>query len=409
MPADDARSLPTLDDLELSGGRVLVRSDLNVPLEDGRVADVTRVRAAAWTITEVLDQGGLPIVISHLGRPKGERDPALSLHAIVQPLEAALDGATVRFARDCIGDDAEEAVGAARPGERTVVLLENLRFHPGEKENDPGFADALARLGDAYVDDAFSAAHRAHASIVGVAGRLPSAAGRLMETELSQLSRLLAEPEHPFLVIFGGAKVETKLDVVAAMLGRADIVALCGAMANTVLAADGTDVGASLVQEDSLGDARRLAEEARQARCEFLLPEDVVVAPDMDSRHVRTVPVGEVPDGWMILDIGGRSTERILEAVRRSRTVVWNGPVGAAEHDEFARGTSRIADAIAERTTAGDLTSVIGGGDTVAALSRMDHAADFTHTSLAGGAFLKWLEGKRLPGVAALENSRRAA
>jgi len=399
----------TLDDLDVAGKRTLVRADLNVPLGDnGEVEDDSWIRAAAPTIRDILHRGGLPIVMSHLGRPSGARDASLSLRAVAGPLSAALGDVDVRFVEDCVGP-ASAFAAATPPDGRTVILLENLRFHPGEKDNDPAFAQALARLGDVVVLDAFSAAHRAHASIVGLAERLPCAAGRLMETELSHLSRLLAAPEHPFMIIFGGAKIDTKIGVVGAMVQRADIVALAGGMANTVLHAEGVETGASLVEADQLDAARNLANEARNARCELLLPQDVVVAPDKDAREVRTVPISEVAGGWMILDIGGKSTERIIEAVNRSRNVVWNGPTGAAEREAFAHSTDRIADAIARRTTAGDLTSVVGGGDTVAVLSRMGHAADFTHTSLAGGAFLAWLKGEELPGVAVLRESRQIA
>ncbi|MFW6028243.1 MAG: phosphoglycerate kinase, partial [bacterium] len=385
--------LRTLDQLDVEGRRVLVRSDLNVPIDkDGRVADQTRIRAAARTINEILKRGGLPIVLSHLGRPKGKVDPALSLRQLVDPLSRALGGKRVIFSDNCIGLNSRMATnGQASGGGPAVVLLENVRFHPGEKENDPDFADALAGVGELYVNDAFSAAHRAHASIVGLAERRPAAAGRLMEAELEGLNRLLKEPEHPYMALFGGAKVGTKFGAFGALVGATDVAAFGGGMANTFLHAQGVDVGVSLYDPDMAEEARSILERARAANCDVLLPSDAVIAKEAGpGAKRRTVPVGAVPEDWMILDLGPESVARIIERIRQARTLVWNGPVGATGNG-FIDGTQAIAEAIAERTREGALTSVVGGGDTVAVLGRIGLLDAFTHLSLAGGAFLEWL------------------
>jgi phosphoglycerate kinase len=403
--------LKTLDQLDVEGRRVLVRSDLNVPIgKDGRVEDQTRIRAAARTINEIIDRGGLPIVLSHLGRPKGKHDPALSLRALVDPLSRALGGKRVAFSDDCVGLSSRIATNEMSSGDGpAVVLLENVRFHPGETENDPDFADALAGVGELYVNDAFSASHRAHASIVGLAERRPCAAGRLMEAELEGLNRLLKEPRHPYLALFGGAKVATKFGAFGALVGATDIAAFGGGMANTFLFAQGISVGASLCDPDMAEEARSVLERARAAECEIILPSDVVIARKPGAGvERRTVPVGEVPEDWMILDLGPDSIARIIERIQRARTVVWNGPLGAADKG-FGESTQRIAEAIAERTRAGALTSVVGGGDTAAVLGRIGLLDAFTHLSLAGGAFLEWLQGKELPGVAVLMSDKQAA
>jgi phosphoglycerate kinase len=403
--------LKTLDQLDVEGRRVLVRSDLNVPIDrEGRVEDQTRIRAAARTINEILERGGLPIVLSHLGRPKGKPDPALSLRALVDPLSRALGGKRVAFCDNCIGSDSRAAIARLSSGDGpAVVLLENVRFHPGEKENDPDFADALAGVGELYVNDAFSAAHRAHASIVGLAERRPSAAGRLMETELEGLNRLLKDPEHPYMALFGGAKVGTKFGAFGALVGVTDVAAFGGGMANTFLHAQGIDVGASLYDPDMADEARSILERAKAANCDVLLPSDAIVAKEAEpGAERRTVPVGEIPEDWMILDLGPESVEHIIARILKAKTVVWNGPVGATGSG-FAEGTQAIAEAIAERTREGALTSVVGGGDTVAVLGRIGLLDAFTHLSLAGGAFLEWLQGKELPGVAVLMSEKQAA
>ncbi len=396
-----------LDSLDLAEKRVLVRSDLNVGLDDqGRVEDDARIRAAARTIREVLDHGGQPVVMSHLGRPKGKADPKLSLRQLVDPLSEALGGVPVRFADDCIGERAASVIEKTmRSGERAVVLLENLRFHAGETENADDFADDLARLGDVYVDDAFSAAHRAHASIVGVAERLPSAAGRLMEDELRGLEEALRSRTPPYLAILGGAKVATKLGVVEAISGEADVIALGGALANTMLAAEGFEVGRSLRDPDKTRAAMEALDAARERDREIVLPSDAVVAPEASAPgDRRVVSISNVPPGWMILDVGPETAEQIAQHVRRARTIVWNGPLGAAETEAFGEATRRVAEAIVARTAEGETTSVVGGGDTVAVLARMNLLDGFSHVSLAGGAFLDWLQRKSLPGVKVLED-----
>ena len=395
--------LPTLDQLDMAGKRVLVRADLNVPLTDKGVADPARIKAAAPTIREILDKGGKPIIMSHLGKPKGEREPWLSLERVRVALVEALDGASVHFAEsfDAAGDLAENLTA----GE--VILLENLRFDPGEKENDADFARRLAALGDVYVNDAFSAAHRAHASIVGVPKHLPAAAGRLMEREIASLEKHLGAPERPFMAILGGAKVSTKFGLLRALVGRVECVALAGGMANTMLAAEGMGVGRSIHEPDAIDEAKAIRKAAEEAGCEIVLPVDAVVAKEMkdDASH-EVVAIDAVPEDAMILDIGPASTDRIAERIAEMRTLVWNGPLGAAEHSDFARATEKTAQTIAERTKAGRLISVVGGGDTNAAVDRAGVLGDFSYVSLAGGAFLEWLEGRELPGLAALGATR---
>lgn len=388
-------TLPEFDDLDVRGKTVLIRSDLNVPLADGEVADDSRVRATAPTIADILDRGGRAVVIAHLGRPKGEPDQDFTLRPVADALSRALDR-EVNFAPDCIGSEAEKAVSDLSDGE--CVLLENLRFHAGEKENDPEFADALAGLGDLYVNDAFSAAHRAHASIVGLAERLPSAAGKLMASELAALERLLGDPKRPYMAILGGAKVGTKIDVIEALLDRTDRIMLGGVMANTFLKALGDNVGRSKVADDEVENAGRLLDHAGQ---KIMLPVDAVAAHDTGSEP-RTVGIKDLPEDMMILDIGPESVRRFLDTLGQDGTVVWNGPLGAAEHEPFEQGTLKIASAIGERTGDQGLTSVVGGGETVAFLHKHDLRNSFSHVSLAGGAFLKWLSGAPLPGVEAL-------
>ncbi len=390
----------TLDDLDVAGKRVLLRADLNVPVRDGHVTDATRIERLAPTIEALIGKGARVVVMSHFGRPKGV-DPSQSLRPLVEPLSRAIGGRPVHFAADCIGAQAERVVAALRPGE--VALLENLRFHPGEEANDPVFAGQLARLGDAYVDDAFSAAHRAHASIAALAHLLPAAAGRNMQAELEALGAALDHPQRPVMALVGGAKVSTKLDLLKFMTGKVDKLAIGGAMANTFLFAQGQPVGRSLCEQGLADAARAVLAEAKERGCEIILPEDAVTAEKLEPGVVtRTVGVNAVPPTAMILDIGPASVARIVAALEASRTLVWNGPVGAFETPPFDRATTAIAKKIAELTRAGKLMSVAGGGDTVAALALAGVTDDLTYVSTAGGAFLEWLEGRELPGVAAL-------
>ena len=392
----------TLDDVEVAGSRVLVRVDLNVPMREGAVGDTTRIDRVAPTLRELVQNGARVIVASHFGRPKGKRVPAMSLKPLAAPLSRALGGLPVRFVPDCIGAEAEAAVADLKPGE--VLLLENLRFHAGEEANDPTFADALAGFADLYVNDAFSAAHRAHASTTAVAERLPNAAGRLMQAELEALGRALQAPERPVIAIVGGAKVSTKLALLANLIERVDRLVIGGAMANTFLHAQGVAIGASLHEADLAADARRIAAEASGAGCEIVLPTDVVVTREFrEGAESTAVPVANVPDDGMILDLGPETCARIETALADSRTLVWNGPLGAFEITPFDRATTRCARAAASLTEEGTLLSVAGGGDTVAALQGAGVLGAFSYVSTAGGAFLEWLEGMTLPGVAALE------
>jgi len=389
--------LATLDQLDIAGKRILVRADLNVPLNEEGVTDPARIEAAAPTIQEILDKGGKPIVMSHLGKPKSDDDLSLSLYRLREALGEALDGAEIRFA----GSIDTARVMEVEPGE--VILLENLRFDPGEENNDADFARRLASLGDVYVNDAFSAAHRAHASIVGVPEHLPAAAGRLMEREIASLEKHLDAPQRPFMAILGGAKVATKFGLLRSLVGRVDCVALAGGMANTMLAAEGKSIGLSIHEADAIDEAKAIREAAKEAGCDILLPVDAVVAKEMkNAAPHEVVAIDAIRADTMILDIGPKSTEQIAQRVRDMRSLVWNGPLGAAEQPAFAKATEKIAKAIAERTRAGDLISVVGGGDTNAAVDRAGVLDDFTYVSLAGGAFLEWLEGRELPGLAAL-------
>jgi phosphoglycerate kinase len=390
----------TLDDLDVAKKRVLLRADLNVPVNDGQVTDATRIERLAPTIEALIGKGARVVVMSHFGRPKGV-DPAQSLRPLVEPLSRAIGGRPVHFAADCIGPEAERVVAALKPGE--VALLENLRFHPGEEANDPVFAGQLALLGDAYVDDAFSAAHRAHASIAALAHLLPAAAGRNMQAELEALGAALDHPERPVMALVGGAKVSTKLDLLKFISGKVDKLAIGGAMANTFLFAQGQPVGRSLCERDLADTARAVLGQAKERGCEIILPEDAVTAEKLQPGVVtRAVGVNAVPPTAMILDIGPASVARIAAALEASKTLVWNGPVGAFETPPFDRATIAIARKVADLTRAGKLMSVAGGGDTVAALALAGVTDDLTYVSTAGGAFLEWLEGRELPGVAAL-------
>ncbi len=392
----------TIDDLDLAGRRVLVRGDLNVPVADGKVTDATRIERLAPTIRELCDKGARVVVMSHFGRPKGKVVPEMSLKPVVAALSAALGDAPVAFAPDCIGAAAEDVVDALQPG--GAALLENLRFHAGEEANDAGFAAALAKLGDAYVNDAFSAAHRAHASTEAIARLLPAAAGRAMQAELEALATALENPAHPVAALIGGAKVSSKLDVLGNLVPRVDALIIGGGMANTFLHARGIDVGASLCEHDLADTVREIEARAATARCDIVLPVDAVVAPRFEAgAPAQTVAIDAVPADQMILDIGPDSIADLRRRLGDLRTLLWNGPLGAFEVAPFDTGTVAVAREAARLTRDGGLISVAGGGDTVAALNHAGAAGDFSYVSTAGGAFLEWLEGKTLPGVKALE------
>lgn len=391
----------TLDDMELDGKVVLTRVDINVPVKDGEVTDATRIERIVPTVRSILAAGGKPVLLAHFARPKGKVVPEMSLEITRSALAHAL-AAEVIFADDCIGDVAEAAIETAEPGQ--VVLLENTRFHAGEEANDPAFAKALAALGDVYCNDAFSAAHRAHASTEGIAHLLPACAGRLMQAELEALKKALSNPERAVIAVVGGAKVSTKLDLLGNLIEKVDRIVIGGGMANTFLAAEGVEIGKSLCEHDLLDTARQIATAAKAANCELMLPVDIVVAEKFEAgAPSQTVAVGACPADAMILDAGPQSVERIVEAFKASRTLVWNGPLGAFEIPPFNTATDAAAKAAADLSRAGKLLSVAGGGDTVAALNATGAAEDFSYVSTAGGAFLEWLEGKTLPGVAALE------
>jgi phosphoglycerate kinase len=394
-------SFLTLDDLDVADRRVLVRVDLNVPMKDGKVTDATRLVRAATTLAELADKRAKVVIMSHFGRPKGP-DPKLSLGQLLEPLRGVLPGRAVSFAPDCIGPVAAAAVDALKPGE--LVLLENLRFHKGEEANDLAFVRALAALGDAYVNDAFSAAHRAHASTTGLATVLPAAAGRLMQAELEALATALEHPERPVVAVVGGAKVSTKLELLGNLVAKVERLIIGGAMANTFIYAAGGAVGASLCEKDLADTARAIVARAEARGCAIVLPVDGVVAPRLDGAAPRAVvPADQVPPDRMMLDVGPESVALFGSEIAAARTVVWNGPVGAFEVPPFDAGTTALAHVVADATRAGRLTSVAGGGDTVAALAHAGVVDRLTYVSTAGGAFLEWLEGKTLPGVAALE------
>jgi phosphoglycerate kinase len=390
----------TLDDLDPKGKRVLLRADLNVPMKDGKIGDATRIERLAPTIRELAERGARVVVMSHFGRPKGKPEAAYSLRPLVAPLAEAI-GRPVAFAEDCVGPAAERVVAALKPGE--VALLENLRFHAEEEKNDPGFAKQLAALGDLYVDDAFSAAHRAHASTEALAHLLPAAAGRLMQAELDALGAALETPKRPVAALIGGAKVSTKLDLLTFITGKVDVLIIGGAMANTLLSAQGVAVGKSLCERDMADTARRIIEQAKQAGCDLVLPVDGVVAREFKAGAPSdTVAIDRVPPDAMILDIGPRTVQAIAERLAQCKTLVWNGPVGAFETAPFDAGTTALAKRVAALTREGKLLSVAGGGDTVAALAHAGVLDELSYVSTAGGAFLEWLEGRTLPGVAAL-------
>jgi len=393
----------TLDDLQdVAGKRILVRVDLNVPVKDGAVSDATRVERVAPTITELAGKGARVVLLAHFGRPKGKVVPEESLKPVATAVEKVL-GRPVMFASSCIGDDAASAVASMSDGD--VLLLENTRFHAGEEKNDAEFVKALAANGDAYVNDAFSAAHRAHASTEGLAHLLPAYAGRTMQAELEALEKGLGQPDRPVLAVVGGAKVSTKIDLLSNLVQKVDALVIGGGMANTFLAAQGVEIGKSLCEHDLADTARQILRDAEAAGCTIVLPVDAVVAREFKAgADNETVSVMSVPADAMILDVGPESVKNVQSWFDKAKTLVWNGPLGAFEIAPFDKATVSAARYAAERTEAGKLVSVAGGGDTVAALNHAGVANQFSYVSTAGGAFLEWMEGKTLPGVAALSH-----
>jgi phosphoglycerate kinase len=394
------KTFRTLDDVDVKGKRVLLRVDLNVPMENGRVTDATRLERVAPTITEISDHGGKVILLAHFGRPKG-RDAKESL----RPVAAALAGVIKRpvaFADDCVGEPAQKAIAAMQDGD--ILCLENTRFHKVEEKNDPAFVAELAKLGDIWVNDAFSAAHRAHASTEGLGHKLPAYAGRTMQAELDALARALEAPTKPVIAIIGGAKVSTKIDLLENLVTKVDALVIGGGMANTFLHAQGVGIGKSLAEKDLAATALKILDKANASNCAIILPVDAVVAFQFAANAPsHAYGLDAIPPDGMILDVGPQSTSRIRAAIDDAATLVWNGPLGAFEMTPFDRGTVVAARHAAERTKAKKLISVAGGGDTVAALNQAGVAADFTYISTAGGAFLEWMEGKPLPGVEVLK------
>ena len=395
------KSFRTLDDADVAGKRVLLRVDLNVPMDHGKVTDTTRLERVAPTITELADKGGKVILLAHFGRPKG-RDAKDSLKPVAAELAKVIKR-HVAFADDCIGEAAEQAVAAMMDGD--ILCLENTRFHKEEEKNDPAFVDALAKLGDLWVNDAFSAAHRAHASTEGLGHKLPAYAGRTMQAELDALNKALEAPAKPVIAIIGGAKVSTKIDLLENLVNKVDALVIGGGMANTFLHAQGIKVGKSLAEKDLAATALRIMEKAETANCAIILPVDATVAFHFEANAPsQAYGLDAIPTDGMILDVGPQSIERIHAAIDDAATLVWNGPVGAFELTPFDRGTVIAAKYAAQRTRLGKLVSVAGGGDTVAALNHAGVAQDFTYVSTAGGAFLEWMEGKPLPGVEVLRS-----
>ncbi|MGB0719870.1 MAG: phosphoglycerate kinase [Bdellovibrionales bacterium] len=397
----------SLKNLDLNGKRVLLRADLNVPARRGKVSDTTRIDRLKPTIDYLREHGAKVLILSHFGRPDGEQNPEMSLAFLVGTLEECW-GCDVRFANDCIGPRAQAVADSLQNGD--VALLENVRFHKGEKANDTAFIRELAKLGDIFVNDAFSAAHRAHASTEGLAHVLPPAAGLLMEAELRALDSALDHPEHPVMAITGGSKISTKLGVLYNLVEKVDYLILGGAMANTFIHAQGGDVGASMCERDMADEARKIADHAKTHGCEILLPKDCVVVREIkvDAAH-EVVPADAVPNDMMAIDIGPDSVAALQDKIGRCSTLVWNGPLGVFEIPPFDKGTNAIADIVARQTRTGDLISIAGGGDTIAALENANLCNGLTYLSTAGGAFLEWLQGKTLPGIAALAAYKEAA
>ena len=398
------QNLKSTAGIDLKGKRALVRADLNVPVKDGKVSDATRLERLLPGLSDLAGRGARVIVISHFGRPRDGRDPRLSLAPVAEKL-GELMGKPVQFAEDCVGEPAERTVAALLPGR--IAVLENLRFHKGEEKNDPAFAQRLAALGDIYINDAFSAAHRAHASTAALAHLLPAYAGPLLLEEIDALSRALEHPVRPMAAVIGGAKVSSKIPVLKNLAGKVDKLIIGGGMANTFLLAEGVEIGTSLAEPDLQQTALEIMHAAKERHCEVLLPHDVVIAPALaaDARH-RVVPTLAVPAGQMILDVGPKTVAHYAGVIEGAKTLLWNGPLGAFEIEAFAHGTVALARAAAKLTKAGRLLSVAGGGDTVAALNAAGVTDDFSYVSTAGGAFLEWLEGRELPGIVALTEAR---
>lgn len=391
----------TLDDVNLSGKVVLVRVDINVPVKDGVVTDATRIERIVPTVRDILAAGGKPVLMAHFGRPKGQVVPELSLRVTLPALEAAF-GQPVQFADDAGGKQAGSWINDMKSGD--ILLLENLRFNAGEQANSPDFSAQLAILGDVYCNDAFSAAHRAHASTAGIAALMPACAGRLMQTELSALESALGNPKHPVCAVVGGAKVSTKLELLGNLVSKVDHLVIGGGMANTFLAAQGVNVGKSLAEHEMKDTALEILAKAKDAGCEIILPSDIVVAREFKANPEHQIlPVNECPADAMILDAGPDTLQRINATIKASETLVMNGPLGVFEMPPFHTATFGMLDQIASQTGKGELVSIAGGGDTVAAINASGHGDDFSYISTAGGAFLEWMEGKTLPGVAALE------
>jgi phosphoglycerate kinase len=387
----------TLDQADVKGKRVLLRVDVNVPMDDGKVTDTTRIERAAETITELADKGAKVILLAHFGRPKKGPEAKYSLKPVAAAIAEVIKR-PVGFASDCVGPEAEKAVAAMKDGD--IICLENTRFHPEETKNDPAFVDQLAKLGDIWVNDAFSAAHRAHATTEGLGHKMPGYAGRTMQAELDALTRALEAPQRPVAAVVGGAKVSGKLDLLGNLLDKVDVLIIGGGMANTFLAAQGHPVGKSLCENDLIPTAQQIMEKAKKTDREIVLPTDVVVAQKFEANAPsRTVDLDSVGPEDMILDIGPRSIEYVVSLLARVKTVVWNGPFGAFEMQPFDKGTMQVAAAAADRSATGRLVTVAGGGDTVSALNQAGAAEKFSYISTAGGAFLEWLEGKALPGV----------
>ncbi len=394
--------------VDVKGKRVIVRADLNVPLADGKVSDATRIERLLPTIKELVGRGAKVIILSHLGRPEGQKNPKYTLKPVAEKLGTMLDGIPVHFVGDSIGPVAEDGVAALQPGE--VAVLENLRFYPGEEENDPAFIASLAKLGDIFVNDAFSVSHRAHASVAGIAHALPSYAGPQMHAELNAFKMVLGVPKRPVAAIVGGAKVSTKIQLLTSLAAQVDILIIGGGMANTFLHAQGCPVGKSLCEPDFAETVEEIMSRAAETGCRIVLPTDAVVAKEFKPNAPSEVySVDAIPADGMILDIGPRSVQDFGNRIRGAKTLLWNGPVGAFETPPFGEGTFALARLAAERTKSGDLISVAGGGDTVAALNTAGVTDSFTYVSTAGGAFLEWLEGRDLPGVTALTQQRTAA
>ncbi|MGH6866196.1 MAG: phosphoglycerate kinase [Methyloceanibacter sp.] len=408
MKSTDLSRIRTIEGLDVKGKRVLVRADLNVPIEAGKVADATRIKRIMPTISKLTNGGAKVIVLSHLGRPKGERSPETSLRPVASKMQELLNGSSVRFIGECVGGEVEQGVGSLGQGE--VAMLENLRYHKGEEKNDGTFARQLASLGDIYVNDAFSSAHRAHASIEAIAHVLPAYAGCLMMAEIDAVGRALEQPKRPVMAIVGGAKVSTKIDVLTNLASRMDVLVVGGGMATTFLNAQGVNVGNSLYEPAFVSTVEDIAARAKLSGCEILLPIDEVIAKELEpGAESRVCDVNAIPSDMMVLDQGPKSIDRLKKRLAEMRTILWNGPLGAFEIAPFGEGTLALAREAARLTKEGKLISIAGGGDTVRALNMAGVAQDFTYVSTAGGAFLEWLAGRSLPAVVALATAQATA